>query len=618
MSAVKGPLTIPQFRQAYRSGTEPRELLTQRWEALCRLGVGPDGDPALISTVSHEYLERQIDRLQRSIPVDSPLFGIPFVVKDNIDVEGVPTTAAFPGRNAPASRSAHVIDLLQGAGAIVLAKTNLDQFATGLVGTRSPFGRVPNPFSKDYVSGGSSSGSASLVARGFVPFALGTDTAGSGRVPAGFCNLVGLKPTPGLVSTYGVLPACASLDCVSVFTLTVGDAEDILPIISDGRGRPADEARFHARVPERLAFGPTLRVGVPRDLHFDDADYESAFVDAVHRIEALGHRVVPVDGSPLERVAKMLYQGPWVAERYSVVGPLIEANASGLDPTVSRVIAQACGMTAVQSFEALYALRAAEAQIRSIWSDIDVLMVPTAPGIPTQAAVAQDPVGSNAALGRYTNAVNLMGWSALALPSAMTPRGVPFGICWVAPAGCDAALLHAARGWEAEVQLPMGAQLGARVPWVHPASIDLPERIAGEAVVPIGVVGAHLEGLPLHHQIVNAGARLLGRTRTAPRYKLFALPGGPPARPGLVRANIAGGADAGDPQGVASIEVEVYAFPQHAVGPFLSMIAPPLGLGSLELEDGRWIKGFICEPCGLDGATDITASGGWRYHLGLA
>lgn len=614
MSSPPGPLTIPQFRYAYQSGLTPRDVLTTRWQALCRLGTGPTGDAALIATVSREHLERQLDRLEGMSPAESPLFGIPFVVKDNIDVEGLPTTAAFPGRTRPATRSAHVIHLLQQAGAIVLAKTNLDQFATGLVGTRSPFGSVPNPFSDDYVSGGSSSGSASIVARGFVPFALGTDTAGSGRVPAGFCNLVGLKPTPGLVSTQGVLPACASLDCVSVFTLTVVDAEALLPVIACAADRPMDEPRYHAPVPERLAFAPTMRFGIPYDLHFDDLDYESAFMDAIRRIEDQGHSVVRVDGAPLEQVGKLLYQGPWVAERYSVVGPLIEADAPGLDPTVVRVIRQAQGLTAVQTFDALYALRAAEAQLRSLWADIDVLMVPTAPGIPTRSALADDPVGRNAALGRYTNAVNLLGWSALALPASMTPRGLPFGICWIAPAGCDAALLHAARRWEEDLDLPLGAGLSPRSTVPLDAPLDLPATIAGEPVLPIAVVGAHLQGMPLHHQIVEAGARLLGRTRTAPHYRLHALAGGPPARPGLVRASAS---SAGTRAG-ASIELEVYAFPLHAVGPFLARIAPPLGLGSVELEDGRWVKGFICEPCGLDDSTDITASGGWRYHLGLA
>ena len=558
-----------------------------------------------------------------------PLFGIPFVVKDNIDIRGWRTTAALPSRDRIAEQTAHAVHLLQRAGAVVLAKTNLDQFATGLVGTRSPFGWVPNPFSPDHISGGSSSGSASAVARGLVCFSLGTDTAGSGRVPAAFCNLFGLKPTPGLVSTAGVLPACASLDCVSVFTLTAEDAAIILPVLADPAARPADEIRFHDPVPERLAFPPVVRVGVAAQPDLDERDGFSAYDEAIARLRELGHTIIPVDLEPLDRAAALLYDGPWVAERYAVAGASIEAGAPGLDPTVARVISKAQGLTATQAFEGLYALKSAEAQARALWGQVDVLMLPTAPGLPRHADVLADPVGCNARLGRYTNAVNLLGWSAMAVPASLRPSGLPFGVTFIGPGGADAALVELACRWDSGLSLPLGAHLAARAETPRHGFATPPLRLAAEAIVPVAVVGAHLRGMPLHGQVLAAGARLLALTRTAPCYRLFALSGGPPHRPGLMRVvpgtpsktrlaelaeDRAGLQTSPIRENGAAIEVEVYAFPAHAIGSFLAQIAPPLGLGRIELENGQWVQGFICEPWGLTDALDITSSGGWRYY----
>jgi allophanate hydrolase len=377
-----------------------------------------------------------------------------------------------------------------------------------------------------------------------------------------------------------------------------------------------------------------------------------------------GHRILTIDIGPLDEAAALLYEGPWIAERYAVAGSAIESADPGLDASVVKVIEKAKGFNAVQAFEGLYALKSAHARASRIWGSVDVIMLPTAPRLPTRAEVAADPVGANARLGRYTNSVNLLGWSAIALPAGFTPGGLPWGVSFIAPGGCDAALLSWARAWERMVPGPLGAHLGprdtdfvaddsSRASAASP-SFELPARIAGEPLLPIAVVGAHLEGMPLHHQVIAAGARLLARTRTASCYRLFALVGGPPHRPGLLRVGagagglgrsvkaIAGsGAGAGgfsavpsgsqlgpqpDARGAimdacsqsgASIEVEVYAFPVHAVGAFLAEIAPPLGLGRIELEDGRWVQGFICEPWGILDAEDITASGGWRYHLGV-
>jgi allophanate hydrolase len=493
------------------------------------------------------------------------------------------------------------------AGAVPVGKTNLDQFATGLVGTRSPYGEVPNAFDPAHVGGGSSSGSASVVARGLVPFALGTDTAGSGRVPAGFNNLVGLKPTPGSVPMDGVLPACRTLDVVSVFALTVADAAEVASLIG---GPLPEEPRFQAWPPQPPWLGATgsrLRVGVPQQGGCDAAlGYEEAWNHALARIEALGAQAVPLDMTPLFEVAQLLYDGPWVAERHAVVQHLLDASPQALDSTVADVIRRARGFDATGAFRARYRLEEARARIASLWKGVDVLMVPTAPTCPTRAAVAAEPVLRNSELGRYTNFVNLLGQCALAVPAGFTPRGLPFGITFIGPGGCDAALVDIALRWEHEHALPLGAGLR------DPGPEDRALRTAPMAAptLPLAVVGAHLSGMPLHGQIVERGCRLLAATRTAPHYRLHALPGTVPPKPGLARVA----------EGGAAIEVEVYEMPLAQVGSFLALIPPPLGLGSIELAEplgawGRWVKGFVCEPHALAGAPDVSAFGGWRTYL---
>ena len=514
-----------------------------------------------------------------------PLLGVPFAVKDNIDIEGAPTTAACPAHEHVAAASATVVRKLLDAGALCVGKTNLDQFATGLVGTRSPFGRPASVADAERISGGSSSGSAVAVARGVVAFALGTDTAGSGRVPAGFNGLVGLKPTPGRVSTAGVLPACRTLDCVSVFAHTVDDAAHVLSVLEGAD--PADAYSAFAPGPAQLP--PRLRVGVPRrPTFFGDAGYAEAWAAACARLAEAGHTPVELDFAPLDAVAALLYEGPWVAERHAVVRELLATRPSALDPVVRRVIERAQQFSATDTFIAQYRLTEARAALASTWSQVDLLMVPTAPGHPRFAEVDADPVGVNAALGTYTNFVNLLGWSALAVPAGTTPQGLPFGVTFIGAAGMDAALADLGRRW---------AGAGPR-----PPALRLP---ASEPVLPIAVVGAHLSGLPLNGQLVERGARRLEATSTAPRYRLYALPGTTPPKPGLVRSA----------EGGAAIALEVWAMPQRAVGSFLALIPPPLGLGSVELADGRFVHGFLCEPHALGGAREVTSFGGWRAYL---
>lgn len=593
------PLTLADWTRVYAEGASPRRLLD---DYASERHAAP-ADPVWIRRASADDLLAQIARIEAraaALPGRAealramPLFGVPYALKDNIDVAQWVTTAACPAYARVAQADAHVVARLAAAGAICVGKTNLDQFATGLVGTRSPYGRPACAFDAEHISGGSSSGSAVAVARGEVPFAIGTDTAGSGRVPAGFNNIVGLKPTPGRVGTSGVVPACRSLDCVSVFALTVDDAASVLASI-EGDDAADAYSRFD---PRSVAWPECLRIGVP-SVPVLDAPYREAWVQALAQARALGHAIVPIDFDPLHRTAELLYGGPWVAERHAAVQPLLERSPEAFDPTVRRVIEGALHYSATDAFRGQYTLRAAQRESASLWQSVDVLMTPTAPGHPTFAEVDADPIGANARLGAYTNYVNLLGWCALAVPAGFTARALPFGITFIARANADASLARLGRQWQGAAPLTMGATGVACKP--EPAR----SWPAGEATLPIAVVGAHLSGLQLNGQLVERGATLREATRTAPHYRLFALPNTSPPKPGVVRTN----------QGGAALAVEVWDLPLRHVGSFLALIAAPLGIGSLELADGRRVHGFVCESHAVEGAADITAFGGWRAYL---
>jgi allophanate hydrolase len=592
------PVTACEIREAIAAGAVSASALLR--ERLRRLREANERarDPAWICLASAEQLEAQLDTLARRSPQSCPLYGAPFAVKDNIDVAGWTTTAACPDFAYVATRTARVVELLFQAGAVLLGKTNLDQFATGLVGTRSPYGWVPNAFSPAHISGGSSSGSASVVARGLVAFALGTDTAGSGRVPAGFNNLFGVKPTPGIVSNAGVVPACRTLDCVSLLTLTAADAGIVFPVVSSPGAPGAAEPVFSLPAQRRFGLPEHLQVGVPRTPFFASDAYRGLFEASCSHLENLQCSVGTFDLAPFSEVASLLYEGPWTAERYAVAGSLIDRGAPGLDPVVAEVIRTGRTYSAVDAFNALYRLRELEAQTRSVWDAFDVLMVPTAPGLPTYAEVRAAPIQRNSELGTYTNFVNLLELAAVAVPAGFTEDGLPFGVTFIAPGGSDWALLELAARWQRSQGLPLGARLrpmqadDALITSTPPASI------------PLAVAGAHLQGMPLHHQLTEGGARLRSSTRTAARYRLYALNGTHPPKPALVRTD-----------GGAAIAVEVYDMPAEAVGSLLAEIPPPLGLGSVELKDGTWVKGFICEPGAITDARDITAFGGWRAYL---
>jgi allophanate hydrolase len=526
-----------------------------------------------------------------------PLLGIPFAVKDNIDVAGLPTTAACPAFAYSSAESAKAVQLLEAAGAIVVGKTNLDQFATGLVGTRSPYGEAKNPFNATYVSGGSSSGSALAVALGQVPFALGTDTAGSCRVPAAFCNIVGLKPTPGLVSNHGMVPACRTLDCVGVFAHTVSDAWRVLSLMAT-RDDP------YIKAPAALGtLTRGLRLGVPSQSRFGDDKMAAAAFDAALAAIADLPRLStePVDMAPLHAVAALLYDGPWIAERRAALGRFFDDHGHEMDRTVRQIIAMADGMSAADAFKGQYRLAELKAECTALWDKVDALIVPTTVTMFTSAEIAADPFGSNMQLGIYTNFVNLLGLSALALPGPFRGDGLPAGVTLIGPGGADQRLAELGRLLEPLLHKRLGISL-ATPPHGSEALSPLPP---GEPTVEVAVVGAHLAGLPLNWQLLERSARLLGTASTTADYRLYGLPGTVPPKPGLIRM-----ADGG-----ASIAVEIWEMPLRNFGSFVAEIPPPLSIGTLQLADGRAVKGFLCEASVLGAATDITSFGGWRNYL---
>ncbi len=495
-----------------------------------------------------------------------PLSGLTFAIKDNIDVAGIPTTAGCPAFAYTPTQSADVVERLLAAGAKAIGKTNMDQFATGLVGVRSPYGACSSVFHPEYVSGGSSSGSAVAVAKGLANFSLGTDTAGSGRVPAAFNNLIGVKPTRGLLSMRGVVPACLSLDCVSIFARDLHTAKRALESAACRPLKPAAAMR---------------RFGVPSELEFfGDVEAQALYEKAVQRMEAAGCVKVDIDYAPFLETARLLYSGPWVAERYAAVGEFIENHPEDTHPVVRDIILGAKRYSAVDTFKAMYRLEELRAITASVWDTIDTLLLPTTGTTYKIAEVEADPLRLNTNLGYYTNFVNLLDLAALAIPAGFRPNnGLPFGVTLIGPANSDLSLLQLA------------------------ADLDR---------VDVAVVGAHLAGQPLHYQLSERGSTLVKRCKTSPEYRLYALANTAPPKPGLVREDGFAG---------PGIEVEVWSMPARELGSFVAAIPAPLGIGTLVLDDGSSVKGFICEPAGLAGATEITEFGGWvryvRYRKSL-
>lgn len=566
---------------------------------LKRIDAAPSRN-AWITRLSPVQVFEYVRAIESRSAAELPLYGIPFAIKDNIDLAGVPTTAGCPQYAYVPERSATVVQKLVDAGAIPIGKTNLDQFATGLVGTRSPYGVCQNAFNADFIAGGSSSGSAVAVAAGLVSFSLGTDTAGSGRVPAGFNSIVGLKPSCGLLSTRGVVPACRSLDCVSIFALTSQDAARVLGVAN---GFDAHDPYSRIVAPNSMNGNVSkIRIGVPRQERlqfFGDAEYARLFQSAREQVSALGFEIVEIDLAPFLDAARLLYEGPWVAERYAAIADFISTHGEALHPVTRQIIEAGRQPSAVDAFRAQYRLKELQRLAEAAWQAMDLLLLPTAGTLYRIDQVLADPIRLNANLGYYTNFVNLMDLAAIAVPAGCRADGLPFGVTLVGRAATDGMLLHIASILHAALGMKLGA-LDLPVPAAQSQSMSL-----SEDHIAVVVCGAHMSGLPLNHQLTDRGGYLLEATRTSPHYEFYALPGGPPKRPGLLRVRQGGGA----------IEVEVWAVPQQHFGSFIAGIPAPLGIGRVQLEDGSECAGFLCEAWAVEGAERITHLGGWRQFL---
>lgn len=570
-------MNLAELQHRYATGLTPSNLIEEIWDKIIAWN-----DPAIFIHLPPKLELLRFAEIVESMPKHLPLWGVPFVVKDNIDVADWPTTAACREFAYTPDHDAETVRLLRAAGAIPIAKANLDQFATGLVGTRSPYGVPRNAIAADFLPGGSSAGSASAVAAGLCAFSLGTDTAGSGRVPAAFQELIGWKPTRGLLSNRGVVPACKSLDCVSIFSTCATDAAVIFGVV--GSYDAADP--FSRKIQQKPLRG-NFRFGVPRTLDFSgDPDTPGLFAAAVERMTELGGVPVEIDLTPFTEAAKLLYDGPWLAERWAAIGDFVETHPDSVFPVTRTILEASKGWDAAATFKAQYRLRELARETETAWEKIDVLLLPTTPCLYTVQENLADPFATNATLGRYTNFMNLLDLAAVATPAGRARNGrAPWGVTIAAPAGCDTALLGLAARFGGEASLPA----------------------PGSSRIPIVVCGAHLEGLALHWQLADRGAILRARTQTAPVYRMYAMPasGMIPPRPALIHDGANG----------ASIAVELWELDPAAFADFVSKIPAPLGIGKILLDDGTEVPGFIAEPRATQGAQEITRLGGWRQWL---
>lgn len=594
-------LDLSSLRAAYARGeATPEELVGEIYR---RLGAHAENAIWITLVPQAEAIARARaleDRCAKAKPDELPLYGVPFAVKDNIDVAGLPTTAACPAFAYTPKRNAFVIERLLQAGALLIGKTNLDQFATGLSGTRSPYGVGRNLFNGAYIAGGSSSGSALAVASGLASFALGTDTAGSGRVPAAFSNIVGLKPTRGLLSNRGVVPACRSLDCISVLALTCGDA---LRITDLAAGFDPEDPFSRS---ETVSLDPqpvpgSFRFGVPEWEQLDffgDSEFERLYQEALQRLETLGGQRVEFDFRPFREVGALLYHGPWVAERQLAVRELFKGSWEALHPVVREIVERGATFSATDAFAAYHRLRSLMRKAAQTWAKVDLVALPTVGTIYRVEAMLREPVALNVNLGYYTHCANLMDLCAIAVPSGFTTAGLPFGIAFLGPAYSESLLCALGAAFHARADLQLGATTRSVSELLPPSIHHSPRGL------PLCVCGGHMSGLGLNHELTSRGARLLKRSRTALCYRLYALESMSPARPGLIRKEPGHG-----------IEVEVWDVPWDQIGGFIAGIPAPLTIGSIELEDGEQVKGFLCEAHAVVAGLDISTSGSWRRYL---
>ena len=583
----------------YRSGQVTPEEVVQ---TIIDTASSMHDNPIWVTPPNKIAIQPFLDRLTKANQNELPLWGVPFAVKDNIDVIGFPTTAGCPEYRYEPRASAFAVEKLIEAGAIPVGKTNLDQFATGLVGVRSPYGTPINPKAPELIPGGSSSGSAIAVACGLVSFALGTDTAGSGRIPAAFNGLIGFKPSRGLISNDGVVPACRSLDCVSIFARESADTALLASIVV--RHNPSDAFSRINKDYNRFStvgqWSSKLTLGVlPEDQleFFGDSEYASAYNTTIQTLADHGVQFKVIDFSPFVSAAAQLYEGPWVTERYLALAELLNEKPDAFWPVTRQIIEEGKSKAAADAFLSSYSLADLRVKCLEILRECDALLTPTAGKHFSIEEVAAEPISVNSQLGHYTNYMNLLDLCGVAVPGASTPSGRHFGVTLVADAFKDTRLLSIAHTLEGFLREPLQRSTEI-IPGRGIEHQDLSE-------VAIAVCGAHMKDLPLNFQLTERNGRFVEAVKTANQYRLFALKGGPPARPGLIR----------DSSSDTAIDLEIWSLPADTVGSFIMGIPSPLGIGTIEIEDGRRVLGFLCEHAGLDGAEEITALGGWRAYL---
>ncbi|MEO4040140.1 allophanate hydrolase [Hoeflea sp. CAU 1731] len=589
------PFDIARLREAFQNGEAAENVVSE-----CFRRIRLADDPGIFISLRKEAdVIAEARSLGPFDPDEKPLYGVPFAVKDNIDVAGVPTTAACPAFTYDPQSDAFCVKKLREAGALVIGKTNLDQFATGLVGVRSPYPIPRNAIDPEIVPGGSSSGSAVAVSRGIVSFALGTDTAGSGRAPAALNNIVGLKPTLGGISSSGVVPACRSLDTVSILALTVDDAWSVYQTVCAYDAEDAYSRKLAS--PALSEMPPSLTVGIPDSASiefFGDTLQADSFASAVETLRRKGMEIVELNFAPFYEIAKLLYEGPWVAERYAAVRQIIETQPDALLPVTYGIISKAETFTAADAFEGGYRLKELERKARALLGLADMLCVPTIPTFYSVSDLEKDPVGPNSNFGTYTNFVNLLDLCGIAVPIKPREDGRPGSVTLLGDAGRDAFLTSIGAWLHHDADVSLGA-----TGWAIPEPVQrTPTALVDE--IAVAMVGAHMSGLPLNGEVTRLGGRFLHASRTAPSYRFYSLAGGPPARPGLVRS-----------EGGGSVDLEIWALPKASFGEFMAGIPQPLGIGTIDIEDGSSVKGFLCEPAGLEGAVEITGFGGWRAYL---
>lgn len=597
--------TIAAILRAYAAGEITVRQVVD--ESLRRIHTVPDTTIWISISQAAELRRRaeKLDHLLQTLPgvlEQFPLFGIPYGVKDNIDVSGLATTAACPGFSYQPKENAPVISLLERAGAICLGKTNMDQFATGLAGVRSPYGECPNAVNPEYISGGSSSGSAVAVAMGHVAFSLGTDTAGSGRVPAALNGIVGFKPTRGLLSTRGVVPACRSLDCVSVFSINATDSQRVFNVLR----QPDDLDEFSIQTPPPVRYPGALprafNIGVLRHDQYEffgDSESVRLYRESISRLRKLGANIVEIDYTPFQQAGELLYNGPWIVERFAGLKPFVQARPEACLPIIRDIFSNSSDYSAQDVFQAMHRQRSLLCQLRPVWRTIRALMLPTVPTIYTRSKIQLDPIALNTNLGFYTRFVNLLDCSAIAVPAARRANGLPWGISFIAERFAEHKILELASAFE----LPQESDHDSNVAAIVPDTAKTIDPTSG--LMDMAVVGAHLSGHPLNHQLTDLGAWLVRPAQTAPAYRLFVLAGVSPPKPGLARVETGG----------VAIQLEIWRMPVEKIGQFLELVPPPMCIGNVELQDKSWVKGFLCEPAALQNGRDISSYGGWRDYL---